>query len=1000
MQGKRPDFMLDPIQKARLRVYAKDEAAFHSIIDILQYASKTSSLAQEHMLFILLDPDGRILHFSALCEQTTGYTAEAVTGASLTDYVTDPAPVQELLDQKRFPAVVTITLKDQKGLRHDIQWYVEALSNDDGETDAMLMMGVADEQFWRQLVEDQIDMISRHRVDGEIIFANRAYRNYFGIALETLIGQRFRPLIPWPDRLLLQACRASLTFSNPVMTFEHQVWVKGELRWTQWTIRAIFDTHQHLVEYHSVGRDITEHRAAEEALRESEERFRHIAETVKDVFFVYNWRSNEILYLSPAFEDIWGLQVEPIYADADRLITTVHPDDVEHLLISFNQATEQGGDFDEEFRVVQPNGEVRWVWARATALQAQGGLLTGLVEDITARKEAEAALRRSEYRYRVISSLTSDYAFSARVDPDGGVSLEWLSDAFTRITGYSNDELRHSNSWTQLMHSDDIEHLQRTLHTLLHEPKTVQVEYRIITKAGEMRHMRTYAQPIWDQQQGRVVRVHGATQDITDRKGVEAALREAELRYRTVADFTYDWEYWINPDGTLRYVSPTCQRITGYTAQEFLDNPALLQSILMPEDVESWLNHSHSNPNAKGLREIQFRIRRRDGAVRWIEHACQPVTDNNGTFVGYRASNRDVTDRKHAEVALRESEQRFRAMADTAPVLIWMSGLDRKCFYFNKVWLDFTGRRHEEEVGDGWLEGVHPDDYANCVRTYHQAFEKREPFELEYRLRRHDGKYRWILDNATPRFLADGTFTGYIGSCIDITERKESEAERERLIGDLRTFGATVAHDLKNPVSSIIKIGQILQMISPAHEQYQEFVGYILECGETMRHIINSLLLLAGVREMSVERSPLDMRQIIKQALARLQHQIEASAAQITMPNQWPTARGYAPWIEEVWVNYLDNALQYGGNPPIIDIGATSTETGVRFWVRDNGDGIDAADQERLFGPFTRLNHAQQKGHGLGLSIVKSIVEKLDGQVGVESNPGAGSLFYFILPTD
>ncbi|MDQ3399069.1 MAG: PAS domain S-box protein, partial [Deinococcota bacterium] len=137
----------------------------------------------------------------------------------------------------------------------------------------------------------------------------------------------------------------------------------------------------------------------------------------------------------------------------------------------------------------------------------------------------------------------------------------------------------------------------------------------------------------------------------------------------------------------------------------------------------------------------------------------------------------DVTEHKGADDALRESEARFRTMADTAPVLIWMSGLDKRCTYFNKIWLDFTGRSVAQELGDGWREGVHPDDYECCLSSYAEAFDARQEFEMEYRLRRADGAYRWILDRGAPRFLTDGSFAGYIGSCIDITERKRVKAE-------------------------------------------------------------------------------------------------------------------------------------------------------------------------------------------------------------------------------
>jgi two-component system, LuxR family, sensor kinase FixL len=178
---------------------------------------------------------------------------------------------------------------------------------------------------------------------------------------------------------------------------------------------------------------------------------------------------------------------------------------------------------------------------------------------------------------------------------------------------------------------------------------------------------------------------------------------------------------------------------------------------------------------------MEYRVVLPEGALRWI--------GSRGHFIdaGHVKTNRligvwmDVTTQKKAQDALRESEARFRAMADTAPVMIWMSGTDKLCTFFNKGWLDFTGRSLEQELGNGWAESVHRDDLDRCIEIYVTSFETRHPFTMQYRLRRRDGEYRWVLDSGGPRFAPDGTFLGYIGSCIDNTEHKQAQ-ERFRLV--------------------------------------------------------------------------------------------------------------------------------------------------------------------------------------------------------------------------
>jgi len=270
---------------------------------------------------------------------------------------------------------------------------------------------------------------------------------------------------------------------------------------------------------------------------------------------------------------------------------------------------------------------------------------------------------------------------------------------------------------------------------------------------------------------------------MAERGRAEEALRASEARINFAADAAnLGLWLWNIRDGEL-WVTEKWRRLFGFAESEPVNIGRLLQ-VVHPEDCERMKQLvQHMSEHGGGEYESEYRITRPDGSTRWIAGYGKVELDECGKPAFARGVSRDITKRKTAEEELRESEARFRTVADAAPVLIWMSGPDKLCTFFNKGWLDFTGRTMEQELGKGWAESVHADDLDRCLEVYGNSFNARQPFTMEYRLRRNDGEYRWVLDNGTPRFASDRTFLGYIDSCVGITERKLAE-EKFRLVLD------------------------------------------------------------------------------------------------------------------------------------------------------------------------------------------------------------------------
>ena len=265
-----------------------------------------------------------------------------------------------------------------------------------------------------------------------------------------------------------------------------------------------------------------------------------------------------------------------------------------------------------------------------------------------------------------------------------------------------------------------------------------------------------------------------------------------------------------------------------------------------------------------------------------------------------------------------------------------------------------------------------------------------------------------ISDSAAPIVGHLGVMLGVVLVFQDITEQiaaqerqRQYAATLEARNAELDAFAHTVAHDIKDPLNTMISCATLLreQDADLDQEQRDRVLGIMEQVGFQTCDIVDELLLMSAVRSAEVQPEPLHMGEIIARAERRLAYLRESSGAEIAISDRWPAATGYGPWVEEVWVNYISNAIKYGGRPARVELGATvQPNRTVRFWVRDNGAGIAAADQAGLFTPFTQLKHIRGTGHGLGLSIVRRIVEKLGGQVGVESEAGRGSTFYFVLP--
>ena len=335
---------------------------------------------------------------------------------------------------------------------------------------------------------------------------------------------------------------------------------------------------------------------------------------------------------------------------------------------------------------------------------------------------------------------------------------------------------------------------------------------------------------------------------------------------------------------------------------------------------------------------------------------------------------RDIADRKQVEAVLRESEQRFHTMADTAPVLIWMSGLDKLCTYFNQVWFNYTGRTKEQERGSGWADGVHPEDFDRCLKTYTEAFDRREPFQMEYRLRKADGQYGWLLDHGVPRFLPNGEFAGYIGSCIDLTEQKDLEDRLRKAVKEKESLLREIHHRVKNNlqmISSLLNL-QVASIKDP------QVVQLFRECQTR----ITSIALLHETLHRSNDLSCIKMSNYLRTLAGHVSRSygvdpkaiiLDLLVEDLTLDTD--TAMTCGMIVEELLSNSLKHAYAVAKEGRIqIELQAQNAGAYL-LQVSDDGVGISK-------------DRVRRNPGSLGLELVNLLVEKLEGAVELQSGPG------------
>jgi PAS domain S-box-containing protein len=482
--------------------------------------------------------------------------------------------------------------------------------------------------------------------DGSQRFVNQTYRQFFGVGEQDALGDRWQELVhPEDFEPYTKEFLACLAERKP---FHSEVRVKradGEWRWIESFGNPLFSKTNEFLGYIGTSPDITEPKRSELAIRESEVRYRRLVETASEGIGQVDLEMR-ITDVSERAASMLG------YSKAEMVGHHLQEFMTPSEMLNFRRKLEnRKKGLSESYGacLVRKDGSNLWMLISASPLRDNQERVIGsfaMFTDISERKRAEEELRRSEERL----SMAIKLAGLCTWDIDLTTGDATVSESHFEMLGLpkAGDRIMPFSLWESRVHPDDLPKVLRAMEDARTKGSFYAPEYRIIRADNQdIRWMMDFGQCVYDE--SGALRFMGVTLDVTERKIAEQKLHESEERYRVVADNTYDWELWRTPEGRYIYCSPSCFRITGYTPRQFQSQPELFDTIIHPEDIPIWRVHLQHLVDKKECPLIEFRIHRADGSIRWIGHACQPIYDNSGNYIGERASNRDITDRKVVE---------------------------------------------------------------------------------------------------------------------------------------------------------------------------------------------------------------------------------------------------------------------------------------------------------------------------------------------------------------
>lgn len=774
-------------------------------------------------------------------------------------------------------------------------------------------------------------------------------------------------------------------------------------RWFQGRGRVEYRDDQPVVMYGTV-MDVTAQAAKNLASEQAFDTYRLALNAGNLAVFHYDIQTGHLDWSDSHFR-LFGYE-ERFKPEGRHWIDRIHPDDRHVVVKSYEQHVGKIDELKVEYRIVWPNGSIHWIENRTRSYKDPDGnpsRLFGVAIDITDQKVSEQEQQRTQEKMK----LAMEAGRMAVFEYDYQTNEVYWSDENYAMFGYQKPVKPTYEAWWDRVHPEDKTRMRAANVEAMAQRTPFVMEYRLIWPDGTIHWLESRAKFEF-LPNGKPKRLYGVTIDIDGRKRRELALEQSQATLSLAMEASRLGVYWTDYQTNTVTLSDRACELLGFDKgapvgiEEF-------RARYHPEDVASITQIRLSSRPDDPTYQVQCRFMAKNGEYRWVETRGRYRYNELGERIQLMAVVMDIDDQKRAENAVRDSEQRFRIMADQSPVMIYVVDQEFQTTYVNPTWCEFTGLTAEECHGRKWERLIHPDDLPPLLVP--EAYSTEEPFRREYRLRRHDGQYRWCVSLAAPRMSADGEFMGRIGTIYDIHEARMAQEELEQSVQarteelmvankEMEGFTYTVAHDLRTPLRAITSNSRILleDYLEALPRDAQQMLHRQADAATRMGRLIDDLLQYSRIGRGELQRVACDLGQI---ADAAMQEAVAEEEVELEFAKHGDLTATCDPRLMQmVLANLFSNAIKFRDQerPLAISLSTEIHDGEKRFVVADNGIGFDQQYVGKIFLPFERLvRNDEYPGTGIGLANVARIIRRHEGRVWAEGALGEGAQFGFTL---